>query len=118
MPIEFQVLTLRIQATKRLDELQSEQIRKEGLLLLGESRRQAMIDLEWKQRQMKALVDRHCRQVEKLFAIGNWCSCFKQKWGVCLGSFDFDGRDHSGLLIAKMVCTKSEHCLVTFYRNE
>ena len=38
MPIEFQVLTLRIQATERLDELQLEQIRKEGLLLLEESR--------------------------------------------------------------------------------
>ena len=38
MPIEFQVLKLRIQAIERLDELQLEQIRKEGLLLLEESR--------------------------------------------------------------------------------
>ena len=44
MPIEFQVPTLRIQAIERLEELQSEQIRKEGLLLLEESRIQAMID--------------------------------------------------------------------------
>ena len=33
-PIEFQILTLRVQATERLDELQSEQSRKVTLLLL------------------------------------------------------------------------------------
>ena len=49
MPIEFQVPTLRIQATERLDELQLEQIWKEGLLLLKECRIQAMTDLERKQ---------------------------------------------------------------------
>ena len=38
MPVEFQILTLRIQATEKLNELQSEQIRKEALLLLEEER--------------------------------------------------------------------------------
>ena len=49
--------------------MQSEQIRKEGLLLLEESRIQAMIDLERKQRQTKAFVDRHRRHAEKQFPI-------------------------------------------------
>ena len=50
MPIEFQILTLRVQATERLDELQSEQSRKTTLLLLEEERIQAMAALEQKQR--------------------------------------------------------------------
>ena len=64
MPIKFQVPTLRIQATERLDELQSEQIQKEALMMLEESRIQAMIDLERKQRQTKAFVEHHRRQTE------------------------------------------------------
>ena len=36
MPIEFQIPTLRVQATEKLDELESEQIRKEKLLELEE----------------------------------------------------------------------------------
>ena len=36
MPLEFQILTLRVQATEILDELLLEQIRKEALLLLEE----------------------------------------------------------------------------------
>ena len=36
MPIEFQIPTLRIQATEKLNEIQSEQVRKETLLLLEE----------------------------------------------------------------------------------
>ena len=59
MPVEFQILTLRIQATEKLNELQSEQIRKEALLLLEEERIQAMSALEHKQRQTKAFVNRH-----------------------------------------------------------
>ena len=38
MPIEFQILTLRIQATEKLNEVQLEQVRKEALLLLEEDR--------------------------------------------------------------------------------
>ena len=59
MPIEFQIPTLRVQATERLDELQSEQSRKTTLLLLEEEQIQAMAALEQKQRQPKAFVDRH-----------------------------------------------------------
>ena len=57
MPIEFQVPTLRVQVTERLDEVKSEQVRKQQLLLLEESRIQAMLALEQKQRQTKAFVD-------------------------------------------------------------
>ena len=49
MPIEFQVPTLRVQVTERLDEVKSEQVRKQQLLLLEESRIQAMLALEQKQ---------------------------------------------------------------------
>ena len=49
MPLEFQVPIVRSQAIERFDELQSAQIQKEGLLLLEESRIQAMTDLEGKQ---------------------------------------------------------------------
>ena len=48
MSIEFQVLTLRIQLTERLDEEKSEHVRKQQLLLLEESRIQAMSALEKK----------------------------------------------------------------------
>ena len=59
MPIEFHIPTLRVQATERLDELQSEQSRKTSLLLLEDERIQAMVTLEQKQRQTKAFVDTH-----------------------------------------------------------
>ena len=55
MPMECQILTLRVQVTERLDEL----------LLLEESRIQAMSALEQKQQQTRAFVDRHRRQTQK-----------------------------------------------------
>ena len=48
MPIKFQIPPLCVQVTKRLDEEQSEQVRKEQLLLLEESRLQDMCHLEQK----------------------------------------------------------------------
>ena len=48
MPIEFQIPTLRVQATKKLDKLQSKQSRKVALLLLEEERIQVMAALEQK----------------------------------------------------------------------
>ena len=89
MPIEFQVLTLRIQATERLDELQLEQIRKEGLLMLEESQIQAMKDLERKQRQTKAFVERHRRQTERQFIIGKPILVFQTKMGSMPGKLWF-----------------------------
>ena len=65
MPIEFQIPTLQVQATERLDELQSEQSQKEALLLLEEEWIQAMSALEQTQRQTKAFVDRHRWQTQK-----------------------------------------------------
>ena len=59
MSVEFQIPTLQIQATEKLNELQSEQIRKEALLLLEEDQIQAMSALEHKKRQTKAFVNRH-----------------------------------------------------------
>ena len=82
MPLEFQVPTLRIQATERLDELQLEQIRKEALMMLEESRIQAMTDLERKQRQTKAFVERHRQQTKRQFTIGKPVLVFQTKMGA------------------------------------
>ena len=82
MPVEFQMPTLRIQATKKLNELQSEQIRKEALLLLEEDRIQDMTTLEHKQRQTKAFVNRHRRKTETQFGIGKPVLVFQTKMGV------------------------------------
>ena len=59
MPVEFQVPTLQVQVIKRLDEEQSEQVQKEQLLILEESRLQLMYALEQKQRQTKTFVNQH-----------------------------------------------------------
>ena len=89
MPIEFQVLTLQVQVTERLDEEQSEQVRKQQLLLLEESRIQAMTALEQKQRQTKAFVERHQRQKEKLFAVGKLVQVFQTRMGLMPGKLRF-----------------------------
>ena len=89
MPIEFQVPTLRVQVTERLDELKSEHVRKQQLLLLEESRIQAMSALEQKQRQTKAFVDRHRRQKENQFAIGKLVLVFQTKMGYMPGKLRF-----------------------------
>ena len=49
MPIEFQIPSLCIQVTERLDEEQSEHIRKDQLLNLEEDSLHAMWHLEQKQ---------------------------------------------------------------------
>ena len=59
MPIKFQVLSLRVQVKERLRESQSEQYQLEHLLELGEHRVASMAQLEERQRQRKAFVDRH-----------------------------------------------------------
>ena len=59
IPIEIQIPSLRVQVTKRLDEEQSERIRKPQLLEFEESRLQSMCHFEHKQRKTKAFVDRH-----------------------------------------------------------
>ena len=70
MQVEFQVPTLRVQVTERLDEERSEQIRKEQLLILEESRVHAMCALEQKQRQTTTFVDCHRQQKENMFVVG------------------------------------------------
>ena len=65
MPIEFLVPSLRVQVTARLPEVQSEEYRLEQLLELGEDRIESMTQLEQRQRQQKAFVDRHRKGLEK-----------------------------------------------------
>ena len=55
MPIEFQIPTLWIQATKKLNELHLEQVWNEALLLLEEDRIQAMLALEHNKGKRKNL---------------------------------------------------------------
>ena len=69
MPIEFQVPSLRVQVKARLPEAQSEQYRMEQLEL-GEDRVASMAQLEQRQRQRKAFVDRHRKGLEKELTIG------------------------------------------------
>ena len=95
MPIEFQVPILRVQVTERLDDEQSERVRKEQLLVLEESRLRAMCALEQKQRQTMAFVDRHRRQKEKKF-VGKPVLVFQTKMGTMPGNLSFDGHAHFG----------------------
>ena len=95
MPIEFQVPTFRIQVTERLDEVKSKQVQKQQLLLLEESRIQAISALEQKQRQIKAFVDQHRRQKENQFAINKLVLVFRAKMGAIPGKLRLDGRGHS-----------------------
>ena len=89
MPVEFQISTLRIQATEKLNELQSEQIRKEALLLLEEDQIHAMSTLEHKQRQTKAFVNWHQRKTETQFGMENQYSYSKPRGGAMPGKLRF-----------------------------
>ena len=89
MPIEFQIPTLRIQATNKLNEIESEQIRKEALLVLEEERIQSMSALEHKQRQIKAFVNRHRRKSEEQFEIGKPVLVFQTRMGLMPGKLRY-----------------------------
>ena len=89
MSIEFQIPTLHVQVTERLDEEQVEQIRKEQLLLLEESRLQVMCQLEQKQRRTKAFVDRHQHNKEKWFEVGKPVLVFQTNMGSMQGKLRF-----------------------------
>ena len=89
MPIEFHILNLRVQVTERLDEEQSEIIRKEQLLKIEESQLQSMWHLEQKQLKTKAFVDRHRKSKEKLFDIGKLVLVFQTKMGSMLEKLRF-----------------------------
>ena len=89
MPIEFQIPSLCVQVTERMDEYQSKQIRKEQLLNLEESRLQEMWYLDQKQRRTNAFVNRHKKSKEKLFEIGKPVLVFQTKMGSMLGKLRF-----------------------------
>ena len=78
MPIEFQIPTLRVQATEKLDELQSEQGWKIALLKLEEERVQAMTALEQKQRALWTVTGD--KQKSSLQSENRYWY-FKPKWG-------------------------------------
>ena len=55
------------------------------LLVLEESRFQALCALEQKQRQTKAFVDQHRKQKEKMFEVGKQVLVFQTKMGSIPG---------------------------------
>ena len=71
MPIEFQIPSLRVQVKERLPESQFEQYQLEQLLELGENRVASMAQLEQRQRQRKAFVDRHHKGTETDGSLSN-----------------------------------------------
>ena len=91
MPIEFHILSLRVQVTKKLSETQYKQYRLEQLLELKENRiaRMAQLEQRQRQRQRKAFVDRHHKGTEKSFALRKQVLVFRTKLGSMLGKLRF-----------------------------
>ena len=89
MPIEFQVPSLGIQVTKRLDAKQSERIQKEQLLQLEVNRLQAMWYLEQKQRGPKAFLNGHRKNKDNLFKIGKLVLVFQTNMPSIPGKLRF-----------------------------
>ena len=80
-PIEFQVLSMRLQIHDHLSEKESERVRLQQLLELGESRIVSVTNLERGQRRQKAFVDRHRGGHEKTFEIGKPVLMFQTRVG-------------------------------------
>ena len=88
MPIELQVPSLRVQVKARLPEAQSEQYRLEQILELGDDRIVSMAQLEQRQRQRKAFVDRHRKGLEKELTSGKPV-VFQTRLGAMPGKLRF-----------------------------
>ena len=89
MPIEFQILSLRIHVKERLSEKESENIRLATLCELEENRIASLLQLELEQRRRKAFVDRHRRDNEKEFGIGKPVLLFQTWMDNMLGKLRF-----------------------------
>ena len=77
MPMEFQILSLRIQVKECLSEKESEKIRQATLCELEEHRIASLLQFELEQRRQKAFVDRHWHGNEKEFGIGKLVLVFQ-----------------------------------------
>ena len=89
MPVEFQVPSLRTQIRERLPEEQSERVRLQQLLELGETQVHSMTILEREQRRSKAFVDRHRKGREKNFMVGRPVLVFQTRMGQMPGKLRF-----------------------------
>ena len=89
MPIEFQFPSLRVKVKARLPEAQSEQYNLEQLLELSEDRMASITQLEQRQRQRKAFVDRHLKGLEKELTIGKPVLVFQTRLGAMPGKLRF-----------------------------
>ena len=89
MPIAFQIPILRVQLKERLPDSQSEQYRLEQLLELEDNRVANMPQLEQRQRQRKAFVDRDPKGIEKSFTVGKPVLVFRTRLDAILGKLRF-----------------------------
>ena len=89
MLVEFQVPSLRIQVRDRLTKGQSEQLRLQQLLELGEAQVRSMTILEQELRRRKAFVDRHRVTWEKDFVVGKAVLVFQTHMGQMPGELRF-----------------------------
>ena len=89
MPVEFQIPSLWIQVKERLSEKESEKIRLATLCELEENRIAILLQLELEQRRRKAFVDRHRKDNEKEFEIGNPVLLFQTRMGNMPGKLRF-----------------------------
>ena len=89
MPMEFQILSLRIQVKECLSEKESEKIRQATLCELEEHRIASLLQLELEQRRRKAFVDRNRQGNEKEFGIGKSILVFQTRMGNMAGKLRF-----------------------------
>ena len=89
MPVEFQIPSLRIQVRERMSEEESQQLRLQQLLALGETRVNSMAALELEQLRRKAFVDRHRGRNEEEFEIGRAVLVFQTRMGKMPGKLRF-----------------------------
>ena len=89
MHVEFQIPSLRIQVRERMPEEESQQLRLEQLLALGETRVKSLAALELEQLRRKAFVDRHRGRNEEEFEIGRAVLVFQTCMGKMPGKLRF-----------------------------
>ena len=118
MLVEFQVPSLRIQVQESLSERQSEQIRLQQLLELGEAMVHSMAILELEQGRRKEFVDWQHDTNEKWFNVGKVVLMFQTRVGQMRGKLRFrwigpywiisveNGTFELGTLAGEVLCQK------------
>ena len=89
MPVEFQIPSLRIQVRERMSEEESQQLRLQQLLALGETRVKGLAALEIEQLRRKAFVNGHRGRNEEEFEVGTVVLVFQTRMGKMPGKLRF-----------------------------